>query len=105
MNVSASAAVAVRRSSTTIELAARAGEPQALQQPRVRRDRVGPPHHDDVGAVADVAQRGRARSARLEGEPGRAVEQRAGGIDHRADRLGQRHRGALRLAASSAPSP
>ena len=96
--MSACAAVAVRRSSTTTSSRLGAGQPQALEQPRVRRDRIGPPHDDDLGAVADVAQRGRARSARLEGEPGRAVEQRAGGIDHRADRLGQRHRGALRLA-------
>ena len=97
-NVSACSAVAVRRSSTTTSSRAAIRQPQALEQPRVRHDRIGPPHDDDLGAVADVAQRGRARPALLGGEPGRAVEQRARGIDHRADRLGQRHRGALRLA-------
>ena len=98
MNESACAAVAVRRSSTTTSGRLASGSRRRSNSRGCVVDRVGAPYHDDVRAIADLAERGRARSPRLEGEPGRAVEQRAGGIDHRAERLGQRHRGALRLA-------
>ena len=80
------------------ERAALGGQAQALEQARVGRDRVGAPDDHDLGAVADVAERRGARAARLEREPGGAVERRAGGVDRRADRVRQRDGGALRLA-------
>ena len=84
------------------ELAVRARKAQALEQPRVRRDRVGAPHDDDLGAVAHVAERRRAGAARLEREAGRPVEQRARRVDRRADRVGERDRHALGLAGGAA---
>ena len=100
--MSACSAVAVRRSSTTTSVRPVGGQAQALEQPRVRRDRIGAPDHHDLGAVADVAERGRARAAGLEGEAGGAVEDRAGRVDRRADRVRQRDGGALRLARRAA---
>jgi len=75
-----------------------ARQAQALEQARVRRDRVRAPDHHDLGPVADVAERGGARAAGLEREAGGAVEDGAGGVDRRADRVRQRDGGALRLA-------
>ena len=69
---------------------------QPPEQARVGDGRVRPPRDDEPAAVADLAERGRARADRLVGE---ARPSPTGRIDDRADRLGERHRLALRLAA------
>ena len=56
--------------------------------------RVGAPDDHELGPVADLAERRRARADRLVGRV-----RGASGVDHRADRLGERHGPALRLAA------
>ena len=70
-------------------------EAQPLQQARVGDGRVGAPDDHELGPVADLAERRRARADRLVGRTGAGAR----GIDHGADRLGERHRPALRLAA------
>jgi hypothetical protein len=79
------------------ERAALGRHAQALEEPRVGRGRVRPPQHHDLGAVADVAERRRARAAGGEGAAGGAVEERPRGVDRRAERVGEGDRGALRL--------
>ncbi len=72
--------------------APRAIELQAGKQPGIGGDRVRPPGDDEIGAVADVAKAGGAHPEGLRSRRGGVR-----GIDHGAERLGQRHRRALAL--------
>ena len=90
MNASACSAVAVRRSSTTTSSRPSLGQPQALQQARVRRRPGRPARRRRRSARSRTSpQRRRARPRRREGDRPAPVEQRAGGIDDGADRVRQ----------------
>ncbi len=77
-------------------------EPQARQQPGMGGDRVCSPDHDQLGAVAKLAECRRAQPDRLRGRAAGSLDRGPGGIDHGADGLGQRHGRALALTVGLA---